>query len=83
MSHGAVAAFLQSLREQRAEHTEGADSEWTRASWHDALATAAEVPSVRRVTLPPIAWDAAGLSSLRRLFPQARSFHRDRSWGTS
>lgn len=74
MSHGAVATFLQSLREQRAEHTEGADSEWTRASWHEALATAAEVPSVRRVALPPMAWDAAGLASLRRLFPRARSF---------
>jgi hypothetical protein len=75
VSHGAVATFLQSLREQRAEHTEGADEEWTRESWHDALATAAEVPSVRSVALPPVAWDAAGLASLRRLFPNAVSFH--------
>jgi hypothetical protein len=73
VSHGEVAAFLQSLREQRAEHTEGADSEWTRASWHDALATAAEVPSVRRVALPPMPWSAAGLASLRRVFPHAVS----------
>jgi hypothetical protein len=75
VSHGAVATFLQCLREQRAEHTAGAEVEWTRASWQGHLATAAEVPSVRRVALPPMAWDAAGLASLRRLFPQAHSFH--------
>ena len=73
MSHGEVAAFLQSLRAQRAAHPEGADFVWPGASWHDALATAAEVPSVRRVALPPMPWSAAGLASLRRVFPHAVS----------
>ena len=73
MSHGAVVTFLQSLREQRAAHCEGADVAWTGESWRDALASAAEVPSVRHVTLPPIAWDAASLAALRRAFPNAVS----------
>lgn len=75
MSHSPVATFLRSLLDDRAEHLEGAPPDWTSESWHAALAVADAVPTVRRVALPELAWDVAGLADLRRVFPHAASFH--------